>query len=242
MNKNKIKRGLIIVLVAFSATFQILSKGVYATTKDTDNLKTWGIEGTVSSWVSNNKNYDWYIDQMNTGKYGSINCGPSVATMAANWSNKSLHNTGEEARNIYQADGGWWNTDNVKEYLSFYKIPCTITKVYDTDIKNQIKFMIDKGDICIFCIDSTYLDYNSNKSQREGLYYRPSNGHFILVKGYIETDNTFYVEAYDPYNDYKFNDDGTPKGENRYYDIKYLSKAIFNKWNYTIDVSPVNNQ
>ena len=39
----------------------------------------------VDTNQSNNKNYNWYIDQTNTGTYSNMNCGPTCATMALMW-------------------------------------------------------------------------------------------------------------------------------------------------------------
>jgi hypothetical protein len=201
-----------------------------------DTLKSWGIKGYVHSWFSNNRDYEWYIDQMNTGSYSNNNCGPAVATMAVDWANKDLHNTADEARKRYPVNGGWWTTDNVQNYLNDYSTPYNIDFILG--VKEEIKDVIDKGEIGILCINATYLNYGSY-SEREGLYYSPSYGHFVLVKGYIETDNTFYVEIYDPYSNNSKNADGSLKGKDRYYDIKYLENAIRNRWNYIIRVRPI---
>lgn len=204
-----------------------------------DTLKEWGIKGYVHSWVSNNRDYEWYIDQMNTGSYSNNNCGPAVATMAVDWANKDLHNTADEARKRYLLSGGWWTTGTVQSYLTDYGTPYKVDFILD--VKEEIKDVINSGDIGILCINATYLNYG-NYGEREGLYYSPSYGHFIIVKGYIETDSKFYIEAYDPYSNNSKNSDGSFKGKDRYYDIKYLENAIRNRWDYVIRVSPIIKQ
>ena len=40
-----------------------------------ESFSEWGLEGTFVSYKSNERNYDWYIDQGNTGSCSSLNCG-----------------------------------------------------------------------------------------------------------------------------------------------------------------------
>jgi hypothetical protein len=65
-------------------------------------------------------------------------------------------------------------------------------------------------------------------------------GHFLLVKGYKQTDNTFYLEIYDPYSDkqaYTGVDDGQLKGKDRYYLSTNIATATNNWWPYAIIIA-----
>ena len=56
------------------------------------------------------QNYNWYIDQTNTGTYSNMNCGRPAPTMTLMWVNKDFNHSAEEARNTYLLNGGAWST------------------------------------------------------------------------------------------------------------------------------------
>ena len=44
--------------------------------------RTYGLGKVLENYCSNNVSYNWYYDQMNSGTYSSVNCGPTSVTMA----------------------------------------------------------------------------------------------------------------------------------------------------------------
>lgn len=64
-------------------------------------------KGEISLSLSNERPYSWYIDQGDTGIYGSNNCGPSASVMAGLWQNKDFKYTPQEARVEFRPSGGW---------------------------------------------------------------------------------------------------------------------------------------
>lgn len=187
-----------------------------------------------SEYVSNNKPYEWYIDQGNTGKYSNNNCGPSSVTMALKWIDENFNMSAEDARNTYLNDGDWWSTDDITNYLDLYGGKYTIESVSDSLLKSELR----KGNIAILCIDSSLISYNSNKEQRVGRFYEYGGGHFIVVKGFQVDDGKTYFEVYDPNTWNESYSDGQPKGKDRYYLSEELIKASQNWWNNSIIIQP----
>ena len=84
--------------------FSIFLLGVIKVIGAKTNLKainpSWGLGTNVTEAVSNNRDYDWYVDQYNTGKSNSVNCGPTSIEMAMMWKNKEHTLTVGEIRKI----------------------------------------------------------------------------------------------------------------------------------------------
>jgi hypothetical protein len=198
-----------------------------------------GIEGDILKWNSSNRDYEWYFDQANSGAYSNGNCGSAVATMAVKWSNKDFTKTVQDARNKYMLNGEWWSTDTVSTYINENNGDCSIKKF--TNNIDDTKSLIDSGKIAILCINTYGLsgiyDYNS----RVGRFYSPSNGHFILLKGYIETTKGFYLEFYDPFSMGQTDSDGSLKGKDRYYTVQDIDNALKPEWKYAIIINPKEN-
>jgi hypothetical protein len=87
------------------------------------NTLPWGLGGFLESKCSNNREYEWYVDQANTGLYSAVNCGPTATTMAAKWSDQAFLKTPEDARAAYRNNGGWWYTTDIDNYLNDNSIP-----------------------------------------------------------------------------------------------------------------------
>ena len=84
---------------------------------------SWGLGRFQESTRSNNKDYEWYLDQNNTGVHSYNNCGPASTTMAAKWSNQTFSKTPVDARAAYRPEGGWWYTSDIDKYLKDNTIP-----------------------------------------------------------------------------------------------------------------------
>jgi hypothetical protein len=187
---------------------------------------------------SNNVTYNWYYDQMNTGAYASVNCGPTSVTMAIKWANENSNKVPSDARNTYRQSGGWWYTSDIINYLNQNSINNYTIKIDQID---SIQSQINLGNIVILNLDMYYIRReeisNWHIDKFYGTGYTYGWGHFIVIKGYKIVDDKIYYEVYDPYSfGLKYNND-TLKGENRYYRSDDLNRAVINWWNYAIIVS-----
>lgn len=182
-----------------------------------DCFADWGLEGTVTEAVCNDRPYFWYVDQGNTGTYSNVNCGPSSVTMCAKWYNPNYIDGAEKAREEYRPTGGWWYPQDINSFLNAHKIAYRqVTFSSVETLKNELK----NGRIAILNPDMYYISYNSSSTQRVGKYYQSSStgsGHYIVVKGYVQTDSKLYFEVYDPWSLGMSYLDRTRKGMDRYY-------------------------
>jgi hypothetical protein len=210
----------------------------------TNNLYTlsWGLGGFLKYTYANNKDYEWYLDQKNTGVYSYNNCGPTSTTMSAKWSNPSFPKTPQDARAAYRPAGGWWYTSDIDQYLTDNSIPHYFVNLSSTATGSQqvITTKLNEGNIIILCLDMYYIRPEASPAQRIDKFYVANTvgwGHFIVVKGYRIVDDQVYFEVYDPYCFGKTYTDGTLKGKNRYYRINDIFKATSQWWNYAIVVT-----
>lgn len=200
---------------------------------------SWGLGLKQTEYVSNNKSYDWYIDQGHTGQDSNNNCGPTSTVMALKWLNPNFIGTVEAARNTYPENDGWWYTNDVTNFLDLNNVKTYTVKQNVTE--NLLKSDLKKGNIAILCVKMSYIPYNKNSEQRVGRFYSYDGGHFIVVKGYRVVDGKTYFEVYDPNNwDEQYND-GQEKGKDRYYLSANLVKAASVWWNYSIVIQPSSN-
>lgn len=210
----------------------------------------WGLGHTEEEYVDNdNRSYNWYIDQYDTGQYYFENCGPSVATMACRWSDSSFNRTAQQARDTLKPNGGWWvidmpgNEADMNDYLEMYGIPyggrdCSSNT---EDMTGKMKQDLRNGRIIILCIDSSYITENYDSGERTGKPYSTSrgSGHFIIVKGFAIVDGQTYFEVYDPANGGKTYSDGTPMCKNRYYSDNDIYDAMTEWWDRYLYVEQI---
>ena len=197
-------------------------------------IQIYGLGNHLTASVSNDKDYEWYRDQGNTGTYSSINCGPAATTMAIKWNNPNSTLTPEDARKKYKPNGGWWYSSDIINYLNDNSVNNYTIALSDI---NQLKNKINNGDIIILCLDMSYVEYQTKDSYHVNKFYSASTrgwGHFIVIKGYKEVDNQTYYEAYDPYSLGVSYLDNSLKGKDRYYKASNLDVATNNWWDYAI--------
>jgi hypothetical protein len=187
----------------------------------------WGLGTNVEESVSNNRNYEWYVDQGDTGLYSYGNCGPSSVTMILKWKDKNFNKTAEEARNEYRPEGGYWYPEDIIMYLDDNNVSCDLVEGISTEkIKEEVKL----GKIILLATDTSYLTYNKAIDESVGKFYSNDFKHFVIVKGYKIVDNKTYFEVYDPFSIHEQYTDGTRKGKDRYYFAKELVSAAVNYW------------
>ena len=199
-------------------------------------IRSYGLGKTLTKEVSNDLDYEWYIDQSNSGPYSLLNCGPAAVTMAIKWFDKNFSGTAQDARNVYHSSGGWWYTNDMIAYLNKYNVT---NRTINLDQISNIKDEIDAGNILIICLDMFYVDNFTDPEYHVNKFYTTNGagwGHFIVVKGYKQIDGKVFYETYDPYS---FNSSyltGGLKGKNRYYSSTNLDAATQIWWDYAIVV------
>ena len=220
--------------------FVILFIGVslLSCTKDDNSNELaikFGLGKVVSEECSNNVNYNWYIDQTTTGKYASINCGPSCVTMAIKWVDPAFSKEAVDAREAYGSEGGGWPISYITNYLNDNGISHTTLTAINANaktLKNQLK----SGNITILALDAYYIrKHEGDPELRIYKYYTTYSSpvpHYIIAKGYKVVDNILWFEIYDPAGFYERYKDGTPRGRDRYYRsddiINAMEKLYFN--------------
>lgn len=198
------------------------------------SLSDWGMGSAQKEYVHNDKDYEWYIDQVNTGQAAQNNCGPSCATMAIKWYDKNFSKTAEDARDMYPMNNGWWYTNNIIDYLNYYNIP---NATFSFTGAEQLENILKDGNIAIICISTEFLRYNSKMNQRVDRFYSYASGHFLVLKGFRKVDDETFFEAYDSNNWNEVYSDGSQKGKSRHYRAVDISNAIKNWWKYVIIIN-----
>jgi hypothetical protein len=199
-------------------------------------LELLGLGREESEHISLNRDYDWYIDQYEELLGHQYNDGPACAVMAAKWADADFPLSLTDARGTNMGNRfgyiGRWSFEDIHDYLIANDIPCRFD--YDISLPNM-KDHLDNGNIMIVYITTWSISLNSNEGQRTGKYYMSLTGrtfnptaimagsrHFIILKGYRIVDDKTYFEVYDPFGAWRY-DDGTPKGQDRY----YLASEVF---------------
>lgn len=206
------------------------------------DVRRWGLGFELQKEKSNNVNYTWYLDQMNSGVHNLVNCGPSTVTMAIKWYNQQFTGTAEDARNTYRSEGGWWYTNDIINYLDKYSVPNYTIALSDI---NLVVNEIDKGNIVIICLDMHYLSESETSNWHLDKFYSTGAygwGHFFVVKGYKTVDSQLLFEIYDPYSFGRAYSDNTLKGIDRFYRSTEIDASTNVWWDYAIVVSKENTK
>jgi hypothetical protein len=208
---------------------------------NSDYSLSWGLGHFINGYGSNEKNYDWYIDQSTSGNFANLNCGPASVTMAIKWANPDFTKTALDARMTYEVSGGWWYTNDIDSYLTDNDITHAIVALTDqADGTSAIlKRQLMNQQIIILCLDMNYVRATTDGMYRTDKFYAttPAWGHFIVLKGYKMADGELFFEVYDPYSFGLKNDDNTLKGMNRYYRFEDLAAACLSWWNYAFVIA-----
>lgn len=217
------------------------------TLKKSSVFEEYGMGQSQEKFRSQNRSYSFYFDQYGTGTHQYINCGPTVVTMALKWSDSTFQQTPLDARRAIRAEGGWWYTNDIYDYLrkygvtaGYYPLPLTLT---DLQYETKIAEVIDSGHLAILCLDMYYVRENPEAEQRTNRFYAANSqgwGHFILVKGYRVIDGKMWLEVHDPYSIDKKYAGGQLKGDRRYYDPADLKKATDVWWPFAMIVPQKN--
>jgi hypothetical protein len=206
-----------------------------------DNSLSWGMGQFKKSSISENRSYNWYIDQSTSGSYALVNCGPSSVTMAIKWADSSFSKTAQDARQTYETGGGWWFTTDIDLYLYKYNIQHAIIGLSNEFDSTQmiLTHLLDNHQIIILCLDMDAVRSAASPAYRVDKFYptTPGWGHFIVLKGYQKVDEKIFFETYDPYSFAAVNPDNTLKGMNRFYRSEDLARATLAWWNFAFVVA-----
>lgn len=206
------------------------------------DLQYFGVLGHVQAENSLDRGYNFYYDQFDGSQYQGINCGPTVSTMAIKWADSTFTKTPADARARIPESGGWWYTSDIQFYLAQNNINSAVDTL--DNVAAVVKKSIDNGNLVIVCLDMFSVPLNEAVYQHVQKFYDTQSagwGHFLLVKGYKQTDANFYLEIYDPYsnhNKYSVISNGQLKGQDRYYIDYSIKSATSIWWPYAIIVSP----
>ncbi len=121
--------------------------------------------------VINDRDYDWFFSQRNTGKYSDINCMPSIATMASHWYDKNSTATVKKMRATSDSEFGW-TAYELRFGLSSYDVPFVVE---DSTLENIIR-ALDSGSIVL----AQYSDRPEEMS-----------GHCYVIYGYRQYRDSY---------------------------------------------------
>lgn len=184
---------------------------------------------SAKGMVSNNRPYNWYVDQGDTGIHAGDNCGPSATVMAAKWQNEAFDQSAYNARTEFRPSGGWWYTDDIKSYFNRYDV---VYQVDEYDGVYELVQALNEGDIILLCLDTTFIDAKDESDSYVGRFYSYEGGHFLIVKGYVYIDEDLYFEVYDSNCWGESYTDGSPKGKDRLYPGDEIDEAVLEWWSY----------
>jgi hypothetical protein len=189
----------------------------------------WGLGQFILQEVSNDRAYEWYIDQGTTGEYSDVNCGPSSVTMAIHWYDSTFTQSPEDARSEFGPQGSLWYPIYINEYLEQYNVPYVPLTLGDsaTQTRDILKAQRDSGRIGILILFTGPIR-DATFAGRADRYYGNDFGHFLVVKGYKALDDDFFFEVYDPWDFGVTYEGGQPMGENRYYRYSDIYEACVN--------------
>ena len=180
---------------------------------------SWGLGQWLQLSRSNNKDYNWYIDQGSTGTCALSNCGPSCVTMAMMWSDSTFTKPAEDARNYFNDSCQGWQDPNVTIYLATDSVPSFLIPMGDSasQTRDLFKAQLDSGRIIIINLAMATIQYPITPGAHVGQFQPGAGSHYIILKGYRQTEMGFFFEVYDPWDLGLNYPDGGPMGEDRYY-------------------------
>jgi len=202
------------------------------------NSVAWGLGTNISEYVTNDRDYEWYIDQYTTGSSWSTNCGPTSIEMAGLWANADFSYTAEDARASYRPSGGWWYDTDIQGALTQFSIPNQSSTISSSA---DLVGIIDAGGIALVNPDMSQVTGETNATARAGRFYSNVTGHYLIIKGYVIADSNTFFEVYDPWSVGVVYEDGTLKGKNRYYDAVSFTNSIMLWWPKVYTISPVSD-
>lgn len=193
--------------------------------------KKLGLGVYESKRVINDREYQWYASQDNSGEFANNNSGPAIAVMIAKWKNKSEKIDIKRARDIYYPQGDDWFIVTLMSFFEEFDIDSIIE---DSISSFRMKKELDNGNILVAYIDPEKISYQENVEAVVGRFTKETIPHYIVVKGYVVVDGKLFFQVYDPYNEGKTNIYGEFMGKDRYYEEQEVMQAIKATWDKTV--------
>lgn len=217
------KKKLACLLAIFLVLMPMTSMARYGWEEESPSIRV-----ARSSW-SNDRYYNWYMDQGDTGRYSGNNCGPTSVAMVMKWLNSGSRWTGESVRNWYVGDGGWWNVNIITEFFNRQNVRYRALRYVSAQTMVDA---LERGEIVLVCMTMGAISQNFNPDMsNKGRFYGYDSGHFLIVKGYKVENNTLYFQVYDPNNWGMRYANGQPMGKDRLYAADEMTDGILNWWN-----------
>ncbi|MDR1630134.1 MAG: hypothetical protein LBS36_07990 [Oscillospiraceae bacterium] len=152
----------------------------------------------------NDRDYDWYFKQYNTGQYAAVNCMPTMTAMALKWLNPGSTATVESLRNKFLPEfaDGWWMAQVVSS-LDFYQVAYD----YGNISKQLVVDILDRGGIVLAMFSEAEPG---------------AQGHCELIYGYERSGGSLRFLVQDPGFENELRADGNPRGKARWLDADYV--------------------
>lgn len=202
------------------------------------NRVEWGLGEKMTKYVTNEREYEWYVDQLNTGEHWAENCGPTSVEMAGRYYDPEFRYTAEYARTLYAADGGWWYDKYIQGALKAFGVPFGSITIHNAGVLTRA---LDLGSVVLINPTMDLVARETNPNHRTGIYYTPGTGHYIIVKGYVIVDDVTFFEVYDPWSIEMRYSDNTLKGKDRYYDAPSLINSLKNWYRVGHTINKIEN-
>ena len=162
--------------VCYLHTMLSCAYDTYATREDT----------IVTQEVVNDRPYEWYISQDDTGPYSAVNCMPTSVTMALRWQDSTFDIPVEKVRERVDPTGtGGWTLYQAQEALDAYGARYDVLTFTESAQENLGAMLqaLDAGGL-LFCM------------MHEG--DTEMDGHCMLVYGYRRTGDDLWFYVQDP--------------------------------------------
>ena len=129
--------------------------------------------------VLNERPYDWYVYQQESGEYSAVNCMPSCVEMAMRYQGLSNVPSAEKLRKDNPLDGRGWHDVTAENAMRQYGLKFTDSS--DVKLDKMIN-LLDSGNIL-------YVMYRELSSEE---------GHAVIIKGYWKLGNSVSFILSDP--------------------------------------------
>ena len=176
------------------------------------------------------RDFNWYLNQRDTGEDSYINCGPAVAAMAALWYfGEHVDFTIEYVRNtVPYLRNQWWTDRHVFNFLRDTAM-ASVDWTYAFNVYDTIHWL-NENRIIIVVLDASNITFGHDV-RGMGRFYENVTGHFIIIRGYYVLNDRTYFVVYDPFTMYSYYEDGWPMGRGRLFCAYEVTYSVRN-WNY----------
>ena len=222
---------------------QRISKRWTVTSTNNDYSQNWALGNFVKQSISNDRPYKWYYNQAGTGKYATINCAPTCATMAMKWADSSYTGTVQDARDYFPQNTGLWGMGTIATFLTDHGCHYKSVNLGGNAEKtrNILKAQLDGGHILIiiYAMASIRSYVGTAPDPRVDRYYPEGDGfnHCLVIFGYKQVDDEFYFQVNDPWCWSYYNKEGTLCGNGRFYRYEDIFNGCINLNNNTLIIS-----